>query len=351
MASQEPQKVIINISTVSVIKVLAVLAAAVVLYFLRDVVIMFFVALLLAAIINPLADAFAKRHIPRALAVLAGYLLVLGMLAILIIAITPPLLAEFNEFTSNFSGYWSRLLKSYVFLQTLSAEYGLLDNFRSFFETVQTGFAPAARGAFTTITGVFGGIVSFLAILVLAFYLVIEEDALKRAARSLLPDSWFPYLTQTIGRMQQKVNNWLLGQIILSLAVGTLVYVGLLILGVKFALVLALFAAFTEVVPYIGPWIGAIPAIFLGLVQSPFKALLVVGLYVIVQETERYLLIPKIMRRVVGLNPIVSILALLAGAKLGGIVGALVAIPVTTALSVLIQDLPKLSAGSKHDGA
>ena len=132
---------------------------------------------------------------------------------------------------------------------------------------------------------------------------------------------------------------WLRGQLFLSFIVGLLVYIGLLILGVKYALVLALIAAILEIIPFIGPTIAAIPAILVGLTDSWIKALVVVILYFVVQQLENHIIVPKVMQKAVGLNPIVVIIVIMVGAKLGGIVGALIAVPVAAAIGVFVGDI------------
>jgi predicted PurR-regulated permease PerM len=139
--------------------------------------------------------------------------------------------------------------------------------------------------------------------------------------------------------MQQKVGLWLRGQIILSVTIFLLTYIGLLILKVKYALVLAFFAGLTEFIPYLGPTIAAIPAVFLTYTQSPMLALFVAILYYIVQLTENNIIVPKVMQKVIGLNPIISIAVLMIGYKVGGITGAILSIPVTTALDVFLSDI------------
>jgi predicted PurR-regulated permease PerM len=114
--------------------------------------------------------------------------------------------------------------------------------------------------------------------------------------------------------------------------------VALSILGVKYALVLALVAGVAESIPYLGPVFSAIPAVFIALTQSPLKALLVLIMYWVIQLTENHVLVPKVMQKVTGLHPIVSIFSLLIGAKLAGLIGALLAIPVATAVSIVIGD-------------
>jgi predicted PurR-regulated permease PerM len=139
-------------------------------------------------------------------------------------------------------------------------------------------------------------------------------------------------------KIQNRLGNWLRGQLILSLVIFTLTYIGLSILQIKYALVLAMLAGSFELIPYVGPILSSVPAIFLAFVQAPYLALFVILLYFIVQQLENSLIVPKVMGRVTGLNPIVVLIAVLIGAKIGGIVGTLMAVPVATALSTFLYD-------------
>ncbi len=140
-------------------------------------------------------------------------------------------------------------------------------------------------------------------------------------------------------KMSKKMGEWLRGQLILGLIVALAVYVGLTFLGVKYALVLALMAGVLEVIPYVGPIISLVPALFIGFAQSPVIGVLVVVLYVVIQQVENHILVPKVMQKVTGLNPIISILALLVGLKAGGLAGAILAIPLAMMGVVILEDL------------
>ena len=174
--------------------------------------------------------------------------------------------------------------------------------------------------------------------MVLTFYLTVEEHALKRMLRSLVPVRYQPYITHLVNRIQEKIGMWLRGQLILSLIIFLLSWFGLTILGVKYALVLAIFSGLTELVPYLGPFIGAIPAVFIALTQSPALALGVIVVYLIIQQLENNVIVPKVMQRAVGLNPIITIIAMMIGFKLAGILGIIIAVPVATALSIVLND-------------
>ena len=135
------------------------------------------------------------------------------------------------------------------------------------------------------------------------------------------------------------MGEWLRGQLILGLIVGVAVYLGLLFLGVNYALLLALMAGVLEVVPYVGPIISLVPALIIGFAQSPVIGFAVIILYLIVQQLENHLLVPKVMQKVTGLNPIISILALLVGIKAGGIIGTIFSIPLAMMGVVILEDL------------
>jgi len=200
----------------------------------------------------------------------------------------------------------------------------------------------AIEGVFSTLSGFFGGIVSFFVILVITFYMVVEEDAMKKIIWSLAPPKRQPYIMQLINRMQRQVGYWLRGQLILMFLVGFFTWFGLLFIMPEYALVLGLFSGITEIIPYLGPFLGLIPAVFLALTINPFLALLVIILYIIIQQVEGNILVPKIMQRAVGLNPLISIAVIMAGLKMAGIVGGLLSIPVATAASVALKDWIKM---------
>jgi predicted PurR-regulated permease PerM len=128
--------------------------------------------------------------------------------------------------------------------------------------------------------------------------------------------------------------------------VGCLTYIGLYFLGIKYALTLALVAALLEIIPYIGPILAAIPAVILGFAQSPFLALLVILLFVVIQQLENYIIVPQVMKKTVGLNPIVIIIVMLIGAKLAGVIGIILAVPVAAAVAEFLKDIRKESSNA-----
>jgi predicted PurR-regulated permease PerM len=168
--------------------------------------------------------------------------------------------------------------------------------------------------------------------------MVVEGEGVKRLVKSLAPRRYEAFIVAALVRVQKKLGDWMRAQLLLSGVVALLIYVGLLIVGMPYALILALLAGLLEFVPYAGPVIAAVTGVLLALSISPFKALPVIIVYIIVQQMENHLLVPKISQKIIGINPIVSIMALLLGARLAGILGVLIAIPIAASITMLVED-------------
>jgi predicted PurR-regulated permease PerM len=184
----------------------------------------------------------------------------------------------------------------------------------------------------------FGGVFSLIVIIIITYYLSLYNQPMKRKIRSFLPAKYQPYFSHLVARMQDKIGLWLRGQLMLCLIIFFMVLIGLSLLGVKYVWVLALLAGLSEIIPYFGPIIGAVPAVFIAFTQSPELGLATLVLYFFIQQSENYLIVPKVMQKAVGLNPVVIIIAMLIGAQVAGVFGILLAVPVTTALSVAFND-------------
>ncbi len=334
----------INITLGTLFKAVLVVLLLYFLYLTRDILLILFVSLILASALDPLVDRLQARKIPRAVSVLFIYLIIFSLIAFILYTIVPPIATEVGDLGQNFPAYLEKVSGSFSALQDFSLKHGIDQNIGSGLDFVNSNLQSAAGGVFTTVSGIFGSIVSFFLVLVLTFYMVVEENAIKKLVWSIAPSEHQTYVMQLINRIQKKIGLWLRGQLILSLFIFFLVYIGLLILKVKYALVLALIAGITEFVPYLGPIIGAIPAVFLALTQSPVLALFVAVFYYVVQWTENNILVPKVMQKTVGLNPLISITVLLIGFQVAGIAGAVLSIPVATAVNIFVGDL----FASKH---
>lgn len=343
MAYFDPDKkpLPIDISFKTILRVLLVIAVIYFAYLIGDVLAILFVSLILASLITPWADWLQKRRIPRGVGVLAIYAILLGVAGLFVYLLIPPITEQVNQFSKNSPVYLEKLFSGVdIFLEKAKTE-GVLDNLQKSLSDFSSGLSGLSGGVFSTVSSILGGMASLIFILVITFYMVAEENGMKKVIWSIVPEKHQPYVIQLFSRMQKKTALWLRGQIILSLIIFVFTYTGLLILGVEYPLVLALLAGITEFIPYLGPIIAAVPAIFVAFTQSPLLALFVLILYYVVQLVESNIIVPKLMHKMVGLNPIVIIVVLLIGFKLYGVVGAILAIPVATAANVFWGDISK----------
>jgi predicted PurR-regulated permease PerM len=186
---------------------------------------------------------------------------------------------------------------------------------------------------------VFGGVASFITVLVIVFYMTVEQNGTKKFIQSIAPIKYQPYLLQLIAKIQNKMGSWLRGQLLLSLIIGITTYIGLSILHVKYAMLLAILAGVFEIIPFIGPILAAIPAVFFAATDSTIRAFITAGFYVVVQQLENNLLVPKVMQQTVGLNPLVVLIAVLIGARIAGFLGVVLAVPIAAILAIFMRDV------------
>ncbi|MEK7165038.1 MAG: AI-2E family transporter [Patescibacteria group bacterium] len=333
---QDPKdSVTIHISSMSIIKLLAVFLLLTFIYLVWDIVVLLFVSLLFAASLSPAIDWLEEKKIPRAGALLFIYITALLLLSLVVVLIVPPIAEQVQQLAFNFPIYYQKITQGLGNLRLQTDVIGALqDNLTSVGQTLSS-YTGSVIG---TVSSLFGGIVTFVTVLVLTFYFAVKKDGLKHFVQSITPVKYQKYSVNMFLRIQDKLGLWLRGQLLLSGIIFLVTLVGLLILDVKYALVLALIAGIAEAIPFVGPFIGAVPAVFLAFLQSPIKGLFVLILYIVIQQLENNVIVPKVMQKAVGLNPIVVMVAILLGAKLAGVLGALLAIPVATALMVVAGD-------------
>ncbi|MCL5265393.1 MAG: AI-2E family transporter [Chloroflexi bacterium] len=304
---------------------------------IRFVIVIFLVAVIVAKAIEPLVRIIEGLRIRRGIAIVIAYLIILQVLLLLGALVVPPLVVQIEMLVLGLPDYLRRL-------QEILAAYGLmpviapseLSQALGTLATNLAGFLPSILLLPLQVTGV---LIALAMMFVISFYWLLISKDVAEYTLQLLPAERRREWEQVLTDMGDRIGGWVRGQIILSTAIGALVYIGLALLNVQFALALAVFAAITELVPMVGPVIGAIPAVLIALLNSPLQATLVVILYVLIHQLEGNVLAPNVMHREVGLHPLLVILALLVGAELMGIIGALLAIPLAAAFQVLVAYL------------
>ena len=184
-----------------------------------------------------------------------------------------------------------------------------------------------------------GGLFGLLTILILTFYILIEADSLRGTMLHLFPARDRARVAAASRDITVKVSAWLGGQLLLGGIIGTSSAIGLWLLGIPFFYVLALISGIGELIPVVGPVLSAIPAIAVAATVSINKVLLVIVFFVVQQQFENHVLVPKVMQRQVGVSPVTVIVALLIGGKLLGIVGAILAVPTAAILQVVFSEM------------
>ncbi|MGA2667056.1 MAG: AI-2E family transporter [Patescibacteria group bacterium] len=329
------QKVKFDISTVTILKVAAVVLGIWLLFAVRNIVFLFFIVLVVVAALGPLVDRMTK-YIPRLLAVIILSIVVLGILAAVGFLIVPPVVTEVKQLAINLPSIAIKLGPLYQHIQNS------LGNYQQGLFNVSSQIGKISSGLYSTTVGFITGLLGFLTILVLSFYMLLEQNAIKNFLNQSIPSEKKEKIIPILKKISEKMGSWLRSQFVLMFIIGALDFIALISLGVPYALALALWGGLIEVVPYIGPWLGLIPAVAISFSLSPLKGILVLIAFVIIQQIESNFLAPKIMGKAVGLSPVIIILALLVGAELMGLLGIIIAVPVAAALSVLIQEWPEI---------
>lgn len=311
----------IDISYKTIIFVSAFAALLWVLVHILDIILLFFVAFILMSALNPLVEKLRKWGVPKILAVLLVFFIVVGAIVGLITAGLTPLISQ----TSN-------LLQRLAETINLLLQENIVDD-----TVIQQEASKLSAQILTFTVDLFRNLISWVSVFVVTIYMLLDREKMENYATSFFGQRQ-ERVKKLLTKIENKLGDWLRGQVILSAVVGVMVYLGLVVLGVEFALPLAIIAGLLEIVPVIGPIISAIPAVLIGLTVSPFFAGLIAAIYLIVQQVESHVIVPQLMRHAVGINPLLVILAVSVGGRLLGIAGALLAVPITVVVLLIIHE-------------
>lgn len=334
----------ISISTGTLLKALLIVAAAALLYYLRDIVLIVLTAIVIASAIDPGVRFFMKYGLPRTAGVLLVYLLVLASFFVIFFFFLPSLLADMTLFIKSVPAYLDVVSHSGAFDQ-YSELFGLPAPSSLDADTLITGARDALNlgvfdSALTAVSAVFGGLFSFVLIIVFSFYFAVIETGVDDFIKVIAPHRYEAYVLSLWSRSKHKIGLWMQGQLLLGFLMGVLVYLGLTILGVKHALVLAMIVAVFELIPVFGPVLAAIPGVAIAFVDGGMGlGLAAVALYVIAQQFENHLIYPLVVTRVVGVPPLLVILSLIIGAEVAGFLGIILSVPVSATIQELVKDV------------
>lgn len=344
------KEVHISITPGTIITALFIIAGAYILWLLRDLILLVLTAIVIASAIEPGVAFFIKYRIPRFVSAVLVYLLVFGAVFSVFYFFFPPIVADAASFLSAAPNYIDTL--NLGTLPTLSSPQLVTTGgeAQSFVETLlslQSVFSADTGGAIQLIITFFGGIFSLVLVIVLSFYFALQDTGVDDFLRMIMPLKYEEYTVDLWKRSQKKIGLWMQGQVLLSVIVGVLVYLGLLVLGIPYALLLAVVTAMAEIIPVFGSLLSGAVAVAVGFSTGGISlAAIVAGLYVVVNQFESNLIYPLIVKKIVGIPPLLVIVALIAGYTLAGFLGVLLSVPMAAVLLEFITDFDKRKRGS-----
>lgn len=313
----------VEISHKTIIFTLVLLAGLWLLLQIRDILFLLFISFILMSALRPIIEWLEDRRIPRLLAIVVIYAIVFGVFGFMVAGMIPTLVVQSGKLFTEIPSFFSRMFP-YVSLDL---------------QSLTQQIAPVGANLVNVTVGVFSNIVMLLTVLTFTFYFLLERGNLKAILLALMGEGAGNQVFSILLRVEKRLGAWVLGEIVLMLFIGTLVYAGLFFLRVDFALPLAIMAGLLEIVPTIGPILSAVPGILVAFAHSPVLALTVVALYIVVQQLENNIVVPFVMRKSVGLPPVLTILALMIGGRFAGVAGAILAVPILLTVQEIIASL------------
>lgn len=312
----------IDISHRTIIFITVFLLGLWLIFLIKDLLLMLFVAIILMSALSPWVRILTRFKFPKVLSIAITYIIIVAAFGGLVAAVVPPFLEETRRLFLTLPPYLDHIF------EIISIDRSVLDS----------QLTSLSGNIFSITLSVFDNFMTIIFLLVITFYLILEKENLENRSAALFIGRE-ERVKKLMIQIEEKLGGWLRGQLLLSLIIGVLTYIGLLILGIPYALPLAVIAGILEVVPVIGPIISAIPSILIALTFSPILSLGVAAMYFIIQQLENHLIVPQVMKRAVGLNPLVVILAIAIGSRLLGFAGALLAVPISVVLQIIVAEI------------
>lgn len=312
-----------------------------------------FAPIILAGVLFYLLRPFVNvlsRWIPRGIAILILYLSVIALITAIVFLIGPELQTQFNSLARNMPVFINEIRDMFINLQENEyvSRFQEGDNFS--FEEITSKLTNYLNEIVTAIGSNIASFIGFIANVVIIlviipfvlFYMLKEGEKAPKKVLKYLPKKQQHEGQRVLSDMDFALSSYIQGQIIVSVCVGFLVYIGYLIIGIDYPLVLALVAMFTNVIPFVGPWIGTFPGVIVGFLDSPFMALWVIIVVIVVQQIESNLISPQVMGRKLDIHPLTIILLLLVASRFAGLLGLLLAVPTYAVGKVIVSHTYRL---------
>jgi len=361
---------VVHISVQSAVKaafsILLIAIGVFAVYHLRDKLILLFLGVFVAAVIDPGVEKLQHMGMPRGIAVLVHYVVALLIIFFLLFSFIPIIAKQLQDISTFISTEVDVFLSNpQISVPLLSNEFNhrltmltqttlqslSINEFSDALQQMGQTLSTAAQGSILFVAKLAGSVAKFLInliiVLVLGFFIQLEKERILKWIVSFMPERYRTYLHSKSEAMHTKIGQWARGELLLMLSIATLTFIALIILGMPYALTLAVLAGFCEFIPAVGPLIAAVPAVMIALSDKGLVyALIVTGVYYIIQWCENNLLVPLIMRRAVGLSPVAILFAMMVGISFPNtihpLVGVMLAIPITTILALFLEDWQKI---------
>ncbi len=335
-------------------------------YHLRDKIILLLLGVFIAAVIDPGVSILERHGFHRGIAILLHYVVALFVLFFLLFSFIPIIAtqpkpiatfisAEVDTFLSNpqfsFPILSAEINHRLTILTQTTLQNLNINEFSDALAQMGQTLSTAAQGSVVFAAQLAGSVakffISLIVVLVFGFFIQIEKEKIIRWVLSFTPEKYRTYMNSKSEAIHSRIGQWARGELLLMLSIATLTFIALIILRMPYALTLAVLAGFCEFIPVVGPLIAAIPAVIIALSQEGFVwALVVAGVYYVIQWCENNLFVPLIMRRAVGLSPVAILFAMMVGISFPNtihpIVGVMLAIPTTTILALFLEDWQKM---------
>lgn len=356
-------KVVLSVDSVvkATIAVLGVLVGGYLIFFLKNVILLFLGAMFLAAAFNPTVDHLEQYKIPRSVGIFLLYIVVFTVLIVIFSSLLPLIAQQVSELAINIGTFIRNVLSgeinsTWIPKQLITLwdqvsdninQVELINNLSSELSVIGGQLTDFAGNAIGAIFSFFNGVFNLLLVLILSFFMVVSKRNTSEFFHSLFPARYSEYISEKANQVTLQIGAWIRGQLLLALATALMTFIIFSIIGIDFALTLSLISGLCEFIPFFGPIITFASAALIAVNQDPVLLIALVPAYAIIQLLEGNILVPLIIGRSVGLNPIVVIISLLAGATIGfelggsiglGLVGMIVAVPVVNIISIFIAD-------------
>ncbi len=326
----------------TVAKLAVLVVCLYVLYILKDIIIWFVFALVVSILFNFLIDGLQKKRVPRIVSATVLYLGFFALLGFFIYKTAPLLLHEIQDFMVNLPVY---LKKISPFFERLGVNS--FKNTKTFIDTFQQSLTNAGGSFGNAVSSIFGGAASTALVIAMAFFISLERQFVEKIISAFSPENYKEYLFGLWRRAKKKVSGWFVTRLIGIAFIGLGTYVVLMVLNVKYAFILALIAGVLDLLPFIGPLIVGMALFAVVSLNSFFQAAFVVIAFLILQQIENHILFPIIFKKLIGLPPVLVLVAFAVGGELWGAAGAILGIPLAGVVYEIIKDY--LAKRQRHE--